>query len=201
VDDEIYQRYLDRAIAEANRLEAEIADCSGCQRGDGPRPVLGSGHPMSEVLLLKYRARRSEWGEGVAFFGRAGDAVLKSVHKLSVDPLAIYGTNCLKCPHDQPETARMRTACGRWVVRELALVDPKMVVVMGEATVAFLNELALPLAEEIAYEPGVIQRFTPTVSCLVTPDIDESLDTTTAKGAFWRALQPLGEWYSQQPPY
>ena len=32
----------------------------------------------------------------MAFFGRSGQALLKSLQRLSVDPLAVYGTNCLK---------------------------------------------------------------------------------------------------------
>lgn len=204
MDDQIYERYLARAIAEAGHLEADIAECSGCDRDpSGPRPVVGSGHPMAEILLLKLRTGPSEAQEGVAFFGRAGDAVLKSVRKLDVDPTALYGTNCLKCPLDRatPITARMREHCGRFLAREIALVSPKIIVAMGEATVDFLNAQRIPLAEEVAYRPGELQRFTPTCSCLVTPDVDESLDTAAAKQGFWRALRSLGEWYSQLPPY
>ena len=59
-------------------------------------PVLGSGHPLGDIFLLKHRPTQSEIHEGVAFFGRAGQALLKSLQRLSVDPLAVYGTNCLK---------------------------------------------------------------------------------------------------------
>ena len=59
-------------------------------------PVLGSGHPLADVFLLKWSPQPSEIQEGVAFFGRAGQALLKSLQRLGVDPLAVYGTNCLK---------------------------------------------------------------------------------------------------------
>ena len=59
-------------------------------------PVLGSGHPLADVFLLKYGPQPSEIQEGVAFYGRAGQAILKSLQRLGVDPLAVYGTNCLK---------------------------------------------------------------------------------------------------------
>ena len=35
-------------------------------------PVLGSGHPQADIMLLKYSALPSEIEEGVAFYGRAG---------------------------------------------------------------------------------------------------------------------------------
>ena len=84
--DEIYERYLARAIREMNTLGDEI---SSCARVTHPAlaPVLGSGHPLADVMLLKYRAQAPEIQEGVAFFGRAGAAVLKSVKRLAIDPL------------------------------------------------------------------------------------------------------------------
>ena len=90
--DEIYERYLKKAIAEINELGDELA-----RTGDELRvPVVGSGHPLADVLLLKYLPLPPEIQEGVAFFGRSGQAVLKSLQRLHVDPLAVYGTNCLK---------------------------------------------------------------------------------------------------------
>ena len=59
-------------------------------------PVVGSGHPLADMMLLKYGPQAAEVQEGVAFYGRAGQAILKSLQRLNVDPLAVYGTNCLK---------------------------------------------------------------------------------------------------------
>ena len=55
--------------------------------------------------------------------------------------------------------------------------------------------------ELVDYEPGRLQQLTPSVDCLVTPNIDESLDEETAKRAFWSAFRVLGEWYADLPPY
>jgi uracil-DNA glycosylase len=89
--DEIYERYLRKAIAEINELGDELA-----RAGDELRvPVVGSGHPLADILLLKHAPQQQEIQEGVAFFGRTGQAVLKSLQRLHVDPLAVYGTNCL----------------------------------------------------------------------------------------------------------
>jgi len=190
--DEIYERYLKKAISEINELGDELA-----RAGDELRiPVLGSGHPLADVFLLKFSPQPSEIQEGVAFFGRAGQAVLKSLQRLHVDPLAVYGTNCFKFG-----TESERDASG-WLTRELLIVQPKLVVAMGDRTVGFLAELALPLSEDLdPSELGAIQRFTPTVEALVTPDIDASLDEQAEKTAFWNAFKALGPWWSEQPPY
>jgi uracil-DNA glycosylase len=190
--DEIYERYLKKAIAEINELGDELA-----RAGDELRvPVVGSGHPLADILLLKHAPRQPEIQEGVAFFGRSGQAVLKSLQRLHVDPLAVYGTNCLKFGTEDPADA------AAWLTREIHIVQPKLVVAMGEAAVAFLNGLRFPLADEI--DPatvGVLQRFTPTIEALVTPDVDEALDEQPAKTAFWNAFKALGPWWAEQPPY
>jgi uracil-DNA glycosylase family 4 len=190
--DEIYERYLKKAISEINELGDELA-----RAGDELRvPVVGSGHPLADVMLLKYSPQPSEIQEGVAFFGRSGQAVLKSLQRLHVDPLAVYGTNCLKFGTEEPEQA------ARWLTRELHIVQPKLVVVMGERAVAFVNALRFPLADPLAAdEEGTIARFTPSIGALVTSDVDESLDDQREKTRFWNAFKALGPWWAEQPPY
>jgi len=189
--DEIYEKYLQKAITEINALGDEVA-----QAGAGTRvPVVGSGHPLGDVFLLKHAPRASELQEGVAFYGRAGNAILKSLQRLHVDPMAIYGTNCLKFADGDEDESRP------FLLRELHIVQPKLIVAMGEPTVAFLNSVSFPLAAEIAMTQGELQRFTPTIQALVTPDIDESLDEAPAKTAFWNAFKTLGTWWAELPPY
>ena len=190
--DEIYERYLKRAIAEINELGDELA-----RTGDEVHiPVLGSGHPLADVMLLKFSPQPPEIQEGVAFFGRAGQAVLKSLQRLGVDPLSVYGTNCLKFGTEDPAEA------AGWLTRELHIVQPKLVVVMGERTAAFVDELAFPLADPIDRDAvGVVKRFTPTIEILLTPDVDEALDDQHAKARFWSAFKAVGPWWAEQPPY
>jgi len=190
-NDEIYEKYLQKAITEINTLGDELA-----QAANGTRvPVLGSGHPLADVFLLKHSPQASELQEGVAFYGRAGNALLKSLQRLHVDPMAIYGTNCLKFAGADEEESRP------FLLRELHIVQPKLVVAMGEPAREFLNAAQFPLARELQPVEGELQEFTPTIQGLVTPDIDASLDEQPAKTAFWNAFKVLGEWWSQTPPY
>jgi uracil-DNA glycosylase family 4 len=191
VTDEIFEKYLQKASAETNELGDEIARAAG----EGQVPVLGSGHPLADVFLLKYEPRPAEVQEGVAFYGRAGQALLKSLQRLRVDPLAIYGTNCLKFAGGDEEEARP------WLARELHIVQPKLIVVMGEAALSFLNALEFPLADAVEPKLGELQRFTPTIQALCVPDIDESLDEAPAKTRFWNAFKTLGPWWAELPPY
>ena len=63
--DEIYEKYLQKAIAEINELGDEIARAAPRARV----PVLGSGHPLADILLLKY--------EPAAVGGPGGRRVLR----------------------------------------------------------------------------------------------------------------------------
>jgi uracil-DNA glycosylase family 4 len=189
--DDISERYLKKAIAEINDLGHEIAQAAGSERV----PVLGSGHPLAEIFLLKYGPQTAEVHEGVAFFGRAGQALLKSIQRLRIDPTAIYGTNCVKFEGAGQEDLN------RWLARELHVVQPKIVVVMGQDARACLNAVGFPLSDEVADRAGEIQRFTPTIDALLVPDIDASLDEAEAKRAFWEAFKALGPWWAELPPY
>ena len=73
-DDEIREKYLERAIRELNQFTRDLQACPRCPRGN-LMPVLGSGHPQADVMLLKHAPQPSEIEEGVAFYGRAGSAM------------------------------------------------------------------------------------------------------------------------------
>jgi len=197
-DDEIREKYLERAIRELNGLTRDLQACARCPRGN-LMPVLGSGHPQADVFLLKHAPQMSEIEEGVAFYGRSGTALMKSFKRLGIDPLAVYGTLCVKCP--VADAGLADPACVARVAEELAIVAPRIVVVMGGEALDALNDLAAPLARPLEPEPGVVQRFTPTIDALVVPDIDESLDDEASKRAFWSAFRVLGDWYAELPPY
>jgi uracil-DNA glycosylase len=197
-DDEIREKYLERAIRELNRLTHDLQECPYCPRGS-LMPVLGSGHPQADILLLKYGPTSSEVEEGVAFYGRSGSALMKSFKRLGIDPLAVYGTLCAKCPIADPDQAAEE--CIARLVEEFAVVQPRIVVVMGNRALETLNRLELPLAARLEPRLGEIQRFTPTIDALFVPDIDASLDEQKAKQGFWKSFRLLGDWYADQPPY
>jgi uracil-DNA glycosylase family 4 len=188
--DEIYEKYLQKAILEINELGDEIARAAGGARV----PVLGSGHPLADVFLLKWAPQPAEVQEGVAFYGRAGQAILKSLQRLRVDPMAIYGTNCLKFADGDEQESQP------FLLRELHIVGPKLLVAMGEQAVAFLNALAFPLADALDAAADGLQRWTPTIQALAVPDIDESLDEQPAKTRFWTSFKALGPWWAELPP-
>jgi uracil-DNA glycosylase family 4 len=188
--DEIYERYLRKAIDEINRLSHEIA-----QAAEGAPTALPTGHPLANIFLLKYGPQAQELQEGVAFHGRAGNALIKSLQRLHVDPMEVYGTNAVKFAGSDLEQS------AEWLRRELRIVEPKLLVVMGDDALEFLNGTGFQLARPVEDKVGELQRFTPTIEALAVPDIDSSLDEAPAKTAFWNAFKTVGPWWAALPPY
>jgi uracil-DNA glycosylase len=195
---EIYRKLEERAIAESGDLNHRVVHCHKCSRGEF-LPTVGSGHPLADIFLVKYQPRYLEVNEGVAFYGRSGTAVLKSMERLGVNPLVVYGTNLLKC-HDVEAKEGEKNCPGYWL-EEFQITQPRMVVIMGRQTLDVLNRNRVAGMKELAWEPGVLQEFTAFCKALVTPDIDGALDEETAKSEFWKAFRNLGEWFRDEPPY
>jgi len=107
--------------------------------------------------------------------------------------------DCVKCPVADPAMAD--PACVGRLTEELAIVQPKMLVVMGDDALAVINELGIPLSRSLVAAPGQLQQFTPSIDALYVPNIDDALDEESAKREFWTAFRVLGQWWADLPPY
>lgn len=195
---EIYRKLEERAISDNNDLNRRVTHCRKCRRGDYI-PTVGSGHPLADIFLVKYQPHYLEVTEGVAFFGRSGTAVLKSLERLGIDPLNVYGTNIIKC-HD----VRLRDGeknCPVYWLEEFHITHPRIMVIMGRDAFEVVNRERVAGMKKLSWNPGELQDFTPFCKALVTPDIDGALDQDKAKAEFWKAFKSLGDWFRDQPPY
>ena len=96
---------------------------------------------------------------------------MKSLRRLDIDPLAVYGTLCVKCP--VADTSLAAPECVARLVEEIAIVQPKIVVVMGADALDTLNELALPLAREVEDRRARCRRSRRRSTRSYMPDIDD----------------------------
>jgi uracil-DNA glycosylase len=109
--------------------------------------------------------------------------------------MEVYGTNAVKFAGCDLALA------AELLRRELRIVEPKLLVVMGEDALEFVNGIGFPLSTPIETTLGELQRFTPTIEALAVPDIDSALDEAPAKTAFWNAFKAVGPWWAALPPY
>ena len=165
-DDEIREKYLERAIRELNHFTRDLQGCTACPRGS-LMPVLGSGHPQADVFLLKYAPTASEIEEGVAFYGRSGTALMKSLKRLDIDPLAVYGTLCVKCP--VADTALAAPECVARLVEEIAIVQPQDRRGDGPGGARDAQRPRAPARPGGRARPGEVQTLTPSIEALYVP--------------------------------
>ena len=121
-DDEIQEKYLERAIRELNELTHRLQECSHCPRGN-LMPVLGSGHPQADIMLLKFAPTAAEIEEGVAFYGRAGNALRKSFRRLTSTRSSSTGRSASSAR--SPTRRWPGGECIERIVEEIAIVQPQ----------------------------------------------------------------------------
>ena len=105
----------------------------------------------------------------------------------------------VKC-HDA-KTGQGEKNCPLYWLEEFQITQPRIIVVMGRQTLDLVNKNRVAGMDELAWDLGVLQDFTPFCKALVTPDVDDALDEEEAKAGFWKAFRNLGEWFRDEPPY
>jgi len=129
------------AIAEASwpELERRVADCRACPLGAQRRQaVFGVGDPNPDWLFIGEGPGAEEDARGEPFVGQAGkllDAMLAALDIARGDK--VYIANAVKCrpPNNRtPEAAEM-AACRPYLERQVALLRPKIIVLLGKAAV------------------------------------------------------------------
>ena len=158
--DEIYERYLQKAITEINELGHEIAAAAAATRV----PVLGSGHPLADVFLLKYRA--------AAGGGPGGRRLLRPRRPGDPEVAAAAARRPDGGLRDElPQVRRRADERGAPVARARAAHRPAEARRRRWASdaLAFVNALDFPLSDAARARPGELQRFTPTIEALVVP--------------------------------
>jgi uracil-DNA glycosylase family 4 len=122
-----------------DELAAETAQCRACPLGETRRQaVFGVGYRRAEWMLVGEAPGAEEDARGEPFVGQAGkllDNMLASIGltREGETPRSVFIANVLKCrpPNNRnPEPAEV-AQCQPFLRRQVELVDPKLVVVMG----------------------------------------------------------------------
>ncbi|MCU1358192.1 MAG: phage polymerase-related protein [Acidimicrobiales bacterium] len=102
--------------------------------------VFGEGPVPAQVMLVGEQPGDQEDKAGRPFVGPAGEILDRALADLDVDRGALYVTNAVKHfkfeprgkrrIHQTPNAGEVQ-ACHPWITAELALVRPRLVVVMG----------------------------------------------------------------------
>ena len=129
--------------ADLEGLRQAALTCRGCHLHENATQTVFSKGPVSaRLVLVGEQPGDVEDQRGEPFVGPAGKLLDRAVADVGLDPAHIYTTNAVKhfkftMPpggkrriHATPDTHEVG-ACRPWLVAELALLDPEVVVALG----------------------------------------------------------------------
>jgi uracil-DNA glycosylase len=122
-------------------LREAAAGCKGCHLWQvGTRTVFGEGAEKAEVMFVGEQPGDQEDRAGRPFVGPAGRLLDEALVEAGIDRSRTYVTNAVKHfkwqargkrrIHQKPNSAEM-TACRPWLEAELAVVKPRVLVLLG----------------------------------------------------------------------
>jgi uracil-DNA glycosylase len=135
------QDFIPAGAHTLDELKAAAPGCRGCElAADATQVVFGRGAPDARLVLVGEQPGDVEDQRGLPFVGPAGRLLRAAVDDAGIDPATIYLTNTVKHfrfelrgqrrIHQTPGPAHI-TACRPWLVAELALLKPSLVVALG----------------------------------------------------------------------
>ena len=116
------------------KLKSECASCKRCVLGDTRRNlVFGVGNEHARVMLIGEGPGEQEDLQGVPFVGPAGKLLDDMLEMIDLDRTKVYIANIVKCrpPRNRDPQPDEKNACVPWLRRQIALVDPAIMICLG----------------------------------------------------------------------
>lgn len=139
----IAENALSEPIDNWEALQAEVAHCTKCGLCETrTHAVFGSGNKNADWMIIGEAPGQSEDQQGLPFVGKAGQLLTEMLRAIGLDREEVFITNIVKCrppANRDPKPIEIET-CKPYLLRQLALIKPKIIVVLGRiAAQALLN--------------------------------------------------------------
>jgi DNA polymerase len=123
-------------------LEPLTAHCNSCHRCDlgatRTHAVVGRGNPQAPIMIIGEAPGQNEDETGLPFVGRAGQLLEKILDSVKIDTEKdVYICNINKCrpPANRTPTTDEVVACKPYLLEQIRLVDPKIILLTGATAV------------------------------------------------------------------
>ena len=116
------------------QIATEVRSCTSCRLHETRTlAVPGEGDPSTEVVLVGEGPGFNEDRQGRPFVGRAGDLLVRLLGSIGWRREDVYITNVVKCrpPENRDPMPDEIAACEPYLRRQLAVLDPAVVVTLG----------------------------------------------------------------------
>ena len=129
-------------------LKASALDCTGCRLATCGRTqvVFGGGPVPADVMAVGEAPGFGEDESGVAFCADAGEVLDTHLPVAGLTRAEVYVTNTAKChpPNNrEPYLDEAKACVERWLVQEVALVQPKAILALGTVASQALTGLKI----------------------------------------------------------
>ena len=126
-------------------LQEYFRDCRNCGLCAGrSRVVFGEGHAHPIILFVGEGPGQEEDRQGLPFVGRAGTLLTQGIRALGLAREDIYIANIVKCrpPGNRNPQPEEMAACLPILQRQIELLDPKVIVTLGNVPLKTFNPRA-----------------------------------------------------------
>ncbi|MEO8069867.1 MAG: uracil-DNA glycosylase [Acidobacteriota bacterium] len=131
-------------------LRAYIGDCTRCVLATlGRRTVVfGAGNPDADLMFVGEAPGADEDLQGEPFVGRAGQLLTKIIEAINLQRSDVYIANVIKCrPPGNRNPAPIEIAtCQPFLMRQIELIRPKVIVALGTFAAQLLLETDVPIS-------------------------------------------------------
>ncbi len=142
-------------------ISAEIAQCTACPLHEGrTNTVPGQGNAKNpDLLFIGEAPGADEDKQGLAFVGRAGQLLTKMIEAMGYTRDEVFIANINKCrpPGNRAPTPAEMETCMPFLKRQIAVIQPKVIVAMGATAVNGLVDL--PQGMGITKARGTWMKF------------------------------------------
>ncbi len=149
-----------------DELYNQIKGCRLCPLGDTrTKFVFGAGNPNADIMLIGEAPGAEEDKAGIPFVGRAGKLLNDILKAINLERDEIYIANILKCrpPKNRDPKPEERAACMPYLLKQIDLIKPKMILCLGRIaanTLLGTNDSLTKLRERVHEFHGVTMMAT-----------------------------------------
>lgn len=120
-------------------LQKEMHEkCSCSLKATATQPVFGHGNPRAEIIFIGEAPGKDEDEQGIPFVGRAGQFLNQMLESIKLERGDVYITNTVKYrpPNNRDPKPDEKLACREWLLAELNLIKPKLIVFLGRVAMS-----------------------------------------------------------------
>jgi uracil-DNA glycosylase family 4 len=129
-------------------VREELGDCQRCKlAGRRTHIVFGTGNPAAALVFIGEAPGADEDRLGEPFVGAAGQLLTKMIEAMGLARQDVYICNVLKCrpPQNRPPEPDEVAACEPFLKKQLAALQPRMIVTLGKFAAHCLLRVDTPI--------------------------------------------------------